>query len=148
MPRGPDRRTVEGSVAGRNIGQPVTATDANAADEGKLTYTLSGTDGGSFDIAASSGQLLTKDPLVHATKSSYTVTVTATDPFRASDTIAVTINVTEYSPPQQPRSSSGGRSGSGAPPKPTKPEPEFDANGPVTITVRRIRKMGLILVTR
>ena len=130
-----DRRIVEGSVAGRNIGQPVTATDANAADEGKLTYTLSGTDGGSFDIAASSGQLLTKDPLVHATKSSYTVTVTATDPFRASDTIAVTINVTEYSPPQQPRSSSGGRSGSGAPPKPTKPEPEFDANGPVTITV-------------
>ena len=136
-----DRSIVEGSAAGRNIGQPVTATDANAADEGKLTYTLSGTDGGSFDIVASSGQLLTKDPLVQATKSSYTVTVTATDPFRASDTIAVTINVTANVPPRQPRSSSGDRgdrgdpSGSGAPPKPTKPEPEFDANGPVTITV-------------
>ena len=133
-----NRNIVEGSDAGRNIGQPVTATDANAADEGKLTYMLSGTNGGSFDILASSGQLLTKDPLVHATKSSYTVTVTATDPFRASDTIAVTINVTEYVPPQQPRSSRGrrgGRGGRGAPPKPTKPEPEFDANGPVTITV-------------
>ena len=43
-----DRSIVEGSAADRNIGQPVTATDANAADEGKLTYTLSGTDGGSF----------------------------------------------------------------------------------------------------
>ena len=135
-----DRSIVEGSAADRNIGQPVTATDANAADEGKLTYTLSGTDGGSFDIEASSGQLLTKDPLVHATKNSYTVTVTATDPFRASDTIAVTINVTANVPPRQPRSSSGDRGdrgdrGGGAPPKPTKPEPEFDANGPVTITV-------------
>ena len=139
-----DRSIVEGSAAGRNIGQPVTATDANAADEGKLTYTLSGTDGGSFDIVASSGQLLTKGPLVHATKSSYTVTVTATDPFRASDTITVTINVTEYVPPRQPRSSGGGGGGggSGAPPKPTKPEPEFDANGPVTITVPETTEAG------
>ena len=140
-----DRSIVEGSAAGRNIGQPVTATDANTADEGKLTYTLSGTDGGSFDIVASSGQLLTKGPLVHATQSSYTVTVTATDPFRASDTIAVTINVTANVPPRQPRSSSGDRGdrgGGGAPPKPTKPEPEFDANGPVTITVPENTEAG------
>ena len=139
-----DRSIVEGPAAGRNIGQPVTATDANAADEGKLTYTLSGTDGGSFDIVASSGQLLTKGPLVHATKSSYTVTVTATDPFLASATIAVTINVTEYVPPRQSRSTGGGGggSGSGPPPKPTKPEPEFDANGPVTITVPENTEAG------
>ena len=125
-----NRSIVEGSVAGRNIGQPVTATDANVADAGKLTYGLSGTDGGSFNIVASSGQLLTKDPLVYATKSTYTVTVTARDPFHASDTITVTITVTEYVPPQQTRSISGGASV-----KPTNPEPEFDENGPVTFTV-------------
>ena len=135
------RNIVEGSAAGRNIGQPVAATDANAADDGKLNYTLSGTDGSSFHIVASSGQLLTKDPLVYATQSSYTVMVTATDPFRASDTIAVTITVTEYVAPRQTRGSGGGGGGS-VPPKSAKPEPEFDANGPVTITVPENTEAG------
>ena len=56
-----------------------------------------------------------RTPLVHATKNSYTVTVTATDPFRASDTITVTINVTANVPPRQPRSDGGGRGDRGRP---------------------------------
>ncbi len=118
------RSIVEGLTAGRLIGDAVTATDSNTADEGSLTYTLGGDDLESFEIVVSSGQLLTKAPLVYATKSSYTVT--ATDRFLASDSITVTINVTEYV----------------APPKPTKPEPEFDANGPVTITVPENTEAG------
>ena len=64
-------------------------------DEGdKLTYTLGGTNAASFDIDAASGQLQTKAALDYETKSSYSVTVTATDPSGASDTITVTITVT------------------------------------------------------
>ena len=134
--RGTETREVsEDAVVGADVGDPVTATDPNADDEGKLTYTLGGTDVNSFTIDAALAQIKTATTLDYDTENSYTVTVTAKDPFLASATIAVTINVTEYVSPQQPRSNSGGRGGRGAPPKPTKPEPEFDANGPVTITV-------------
>ena len=75
----------------RPVGDPVTATDS---DDDSLTYTLSGTDAASFAINASSGQLQTKTALDYETKSSYSVTVTATDLSGASDTINVTINVT------------------------------------------------------
>ena len=73
-------RTVpDHSEASQNIGAPVAATDD---DDDTLTYTLGGTDAASFDIVSTSGQLQTKDPLDYETKLSYTVTVTATDPFR------------------------------------------------------------------
>ena len=58
------------------------------------TYTLGGTDAASFDIVDTSGQLQTKAPLDYETKDSYTVTVIATDPENASDTIDVTITLT------------------------------------------------------
>ena len=60
-----------------------------------MTYSLSGRDVASFAIVASSGQLQTKAALDYETKSSYTVTVRATDPANASATVAVTINVTD-----------------------------------------------------
>ena len=47
----------ENTPAGRNIGAPVSATDA---DNDLLTYSLDGPDEASFDIDASSGQLQTK----------------------------------------------------------------------------------------
>ena len=59
-----------------------------------LTYTLGGADADSFGIVAASGQLRTKDPLDYESRSSYQVTVTAADPSNASDSIAVTITVT------------------------------------------------------
>ena len=83
----------ENTVAGESIGASVTATDIDTGDT--LTYTLSGTDADSFTIVETSGQLQTEAALDYETKVSYTVTVTATDPSGAFDTIEVTITVTD-----------------------------------------------------
>ena len=61
----------ENTVAVTEIGDPVAATDANLSDT--LTYSLSGTDGSSFDINGGNGQLMTKAALDHETKGDYTV---------------------------------------------------------------------------
>ena len=96
------REVAENSAAGTDVGLPVTATD----DDGDtLTYTLEGTDAASFDIDASTGQILTKSGVTydHEAKSSYSVTVKADDSNGGTDTIAVTINVTdEDEPPSAP----------------------------------------------
>ena len=89
-----DTRTVaENTQPGRDIGAPVAATDPDDGDT--LTYTLGEADVASFAIVESSGQLQTKAPLDFEDKSIYTVTVTATDGSGATDTIDVTINVTD-----------------------------------------------------
>ncbi len=85
------RFVAENTLAGVNIGVPVTATDP---DNDTLSYSLEGLDAASFDIVSSSGQLKTKVVPNYETKSSYSVTVKATDPSNASDTITVTISVT------------------------------------------------------
>ena len=85
------RSVSENAAAGTNIGAPVAAEDTPGDT---LTYTLGGTDAASFDIVAATGQLQTKAALDSATKSSYTVTVTATDTGDLNDTITVTITVT------------------------------------------------------
>ena len=85
------RSVAENTAAGTAIGAPVTATDA---DGDALTYSVSGADSSSFTIGASSGQLMTSAALDYETKSSYTVTVAASDG-TASATIAVTITVTD-----------------------------------------------------
>ena len=75
----------ENTPADRNIGAPVAATDPN---NDTLTYSLdSSTDADSFSIDAASGQLQTKAPLDFEDKSSYIVTVTATDPAGLYDTV-------------------------------------------------------------
>ena len=86
----------ENSAAGTNVGSPVTATDA---DGDRLTYSLTGTDAGSFTIN-SGGQIMvgTGTMLDFEDKPSYTVTVTATDG-SASDTITVTITVDNVEDP-------------------------------------------------
>ena len=83
----------ENTATDTNIGSAITATDADADDT--LTYSLSGNDASSFDIVSSSGQLKTKDVLNHETKSSYAVTISVSDGEGGSDSISVTINVTD-----------------------------------------------------
>ena len=90
------RSIAENTVANTNIGAPVRATDA---DNDNLTYTLEGTDPGSFAIDESSGQLKTKSALDHEDKDSYTVTVKASDGNDGVATIEVTITVTDVNEP-------------------------------------------------
>ena len=92
------REVPENTEAGRNFGAPVRAHD----DDGDLLiYTLSGEDAASFDIGRNNGQLTTKAPLNYEVKDSYTVVVTATDPFGATGSIVVTINVTDEDDPAE-----------------------------------------------
>jgi hypothetical protein len=86
------REVAENTPAGRNLGPRVAATDPGDV----LTYSLdTGNDAASFDINRATGQLTTKAALDHETKETYTVTVTATDPFGATVTSVVTITVTD-----------------------------------------------------
>ncbi len=79
----PIRRAVpENTPPGVNIGEPISATDDDEDTEefgDTLTYKLGGTHAASFDIDASTGQLITKVPLDTEVQSSYSVTVTVDD---------------------------------------------------------------------
>ena len=85
------RTIAENTTTGVAIGDPVTATDPDTGDT--PAYTLGGTDAAFFDIDASTGQLRTQAALDHETKSSYTVTVTASDGTLTA-TMDVTVTVT------------------------------------------------------
>ena len=108
------RSVTRNTPAGRNIGAPLSATDA---DNDALTYRLGGPDEASFDIDASSGQLLTKAVLTGITRTSYKVFVSVSDgkddegnpePDPQIDaTTEVTISVTT------PRRGGGGGGGGG-----------------------------------
>ena len=91
------RQVVENTAASQDIGAAFSTTDPDAGET--PTYSLGGTDAASFDIVATSGQLRTKDALNYEIKSTYTVTVTATDREDVSDTIEVTITVTDVDEP-------------------------------------------------
>ena len=86
------RTVAENMAAGEDIGNPVAANDANGDT---LAYTLGGADVASFAIDSATGQLSTKAALDYETKASYSVTVTASDPGDLSDSIDVTITVTD-----------------------------------------------------
>ena len=84
------RSIAENTPVGVNIGDAVSATDADS--DASLTYTLSGTDAGSFDIDPTTGQIKTQASLDYETKNSYTVIVTASDgSLTASISVAISI---------------------------------------------------------
>ena len=67
---------------------------ANDPERGTITWSLSGSDAGSFSIS-DAGDLAFLMPPDHESRVSYQVIVTATDPPGLSDTVNVTINVTD-----------------------------------------------------
>ena len=88
------RSVAENTGPGDSIGAPTTVGDSIVTDSsGPVTYTLGGTDAASFDIVEATGQLQTKAALDYETRSSYEVTVTATNSEGSVD-ITVTIDVT------------------------------------------------------
>ena len=101
-PSNVSRNIAENTAAGQDIGAAVTATDADADT---LSYTLGGVDMASFDFVATTGQIRTKAGVSydHEAKSSYTVTVTASDSSNATAVASVTISVTDVAePPDAP----------------------------------------------
>ena len=92
------RAVDEAAAGGTNVGDAVTATDA---DIDMLSYALGGADASSFDIGSATGQITVgaDTDLDYETKSSYEVTVTATDPYQGADEITVTINVNNLDEP-------------------------------------------------
>ena len=91
------RTIAENTAAGQNIGTPIAATDA---DNDTLIYTLNGDpDASAFSIISTSGQLQTNAALDYETKSSYAVTVSVSDNKGGSDSISVTIKLTDVTEP-------------------------------------------------
>ncbi len=92
LDRSPERSVNENSAEGAPVGDPVAAEDA---DGDTLTYSMSGTDAGSFDIAESTGQISVAagTTLDYETKTGYRVSVRATDPDGEYDSVSVVITV-------------------------------------------------------
>ena len=97
------RSVPENTAANTNIGTALPA--ATDADNDPLTYTLEDADAASFDFDPATRQLSTKSGVTYdyETKPSYSVTLKAEDDNGGSDTLAVTITVTDVEePPDRP----------------------------------------------
>ena len=91
------RMIEENTAAGEDVGVPFAAGDT---DDDILTYTLGETAAdGAFDIDQATGQIKTKAGLDFETAETYVVIATATDPAGATDSIEVTIMVTDVNEP-------------------------------------------------
>ena len=91
------RHVREAQAPGALVGDPVAATDQDPGDS--ISYSLSGSGAAAFSINANTGQIATAAVLDHETQEIYQVTVTATDSYSGTDTIAVTIRATNVVEP-------------------------------------------------
>ena len=92
-----EREIAENSEAGAAVGDPVVATDENG-DADTLTYSLDEMGDMYFDIGSSTGQITVGEGTMldyESETKSYSVTVTVMDRGGLSDTVAVTITVTD-----------------------------------------------------
>ena len=97
------RSVAENTPAGQNVGAVLTAIDD---DNDSLTYTLEGTDAASFNLVTISGsaQIRTRSGVTYdfEAKSRYMVIVKADDNNGGTDTVTVTIEVTDVNEPPGP----------------------------------------------
>ena len=97
------REVPENTAENTNIGMALPA--ATDGDNDPLTYTLEDTDAASFNFNATTRQLSTKSGVTydHETTPSYSVTLKADDSNGGTDTLAVTITITDVEePPGRP----------------------------------------------
>ena len=87
------RSIAENTPADQNIGAVIPA--ATDADNDTLEYSMAGPDAASFTFDAATRQIKTKAALDHEGKSSHSVTVKADDGYGGTDTVDVTITVTD-----------------------------------------------------
>ena len=89
------RSIAENTAAGTAVGDPIPA--ATDADGDTLTYTLQGADKASFDFDASTRQIKTKAGVSydHEADPSYEVTIKADDGNGGTDTVEVSISITD-----------------------------------------------------
>ena len=94
-----DEQEVAENSSAATVVATVTATDP---ERQALTYALSGPDAASFTIPNSAaGQLRANAPLDREDATSYEVIVIASDPYGLSDSITLTINVTDIDEPAE-----------------------------------------------
>ena len=88
------RELNENTGANQDVGSPVTAAYTGTCT---LTHTLVGADAASFQIDSATGQIKTRAGVTydHEARSSYTVTVAASDANCGAASAAVTINVND-----------------------------------------------------
>ena len=87
------RSIAENMPGGTEVGSAISATDSDSDDT--LTYRLDVTgDINSFSIDSSTGQLSSSTQFDYETKNSYEVTVTVSDGREETDSISVTISIT------------------------------------------------------
>ena len=91
------RTIAENTAAGTAIGAAIPA--ATDSDGDPLTYSMEGTDAASFTFTAATRQISTKAALDFETKASYAVTIKVDDGNGGTDTVAVTITVTDVDEP-------------------------------------------------
>ena len=98
------RALPENSPAGTPVGDPVAAEDPDPGDE--LEYSLEGADAASFDIDSGSGQIRARSGVSYDYEATnrYEVTVRAADAYGGSDSIPVSIRVTDEDGPRWRRS--------------------------------------------
>ncbi len=97
----PTRSVAENAGANATVGRAVTATDPDLGPGNTVRYEFESPGSDLFTIDASSGQIRvkTQGSLDYETAPSHIVTVTALDSSNASDTVLVTIEVTNVNEP-------------------------------------------------